>query len=547
MLNTAQDTEHDIGYIDPEFVDTLDDKKKRRLRRLLHNKHMKLCRKSFIDYVQYVDPSYRVAPFHEVILGATQAVAEKKKRRIILNMPPRHGKSRIISELFPAWLMGRDPKTEIIACSYGGELASSFGRKARDIVASPYHRDVFPEAKLSRDSQAAHKWNTPEGGAYYAAGVGGPITGRGADIILLDDLIKGPEEAESEQHRNKIWQWYREVLQTRLLPGGRIVALMTRWHEDDIVGRLLNPPKDVGAPRKGIRVPWEHIYFPALRKDENGNDQALWPSDYPVETLYEIMFDIGMRGWQAQYMNDPQPDEGNFFRRSWFQFHEPMPKPVPEPEPGETIDPKYLPDNLRVFGASDYAVTADAGDYTVHSVIGVSEEDNIYLLDVWRGQTDSLAWIDELLRLMRKWNPAVWIEEGGGIQKAVAGIIVKRMQEENIYVKRAAFPSTRDKATRARSFQARMEMGRIWFPKAEWCEPLMNEMLAFPLGKHDDFVDTMSMFGQHLPGLVAATPEPKKKEPMDWQNPPQPTYDDIYEQQKQQNAIRRRKRWRVGN
>ena len=520
---------NDVGYIDPNIVNGMSADDRQKFSEHLHELRMERCRQDFISYVRYVDPKYEVADFHRTILQSMQSVAEELKDRVLLTMPPRHGKSHAISELYPAWLMGRQPDIQIIACSYAGELAATFGRKARDLIASPEHRDVFPNSELSSDSKSAHRWNTPEGGAYYAAGVGGPITGRGADIILLDDLIKNREEADSQAYRDKVWDWYKEVLYTRLHTGGRIIALMTRWHEDDLIGRLLHPPEDDTLFVDPEELDdWEHIHFPAI----NDKGEALWPSKFPVGKLSQIRATIGRRGWQALYQNDPQPDEGNFFKRDWFKYY------------------KKIPMNLRIFGASDYAVTADGGDYTVHSVIGVDEEDNIYLLDVWRGQTDTLEWVEELLRLMKMWGPYVWIEEGGAIQKSMGGIITKRMSEEKIYIHRAAFPSTRDKASRARSMQGRIQMGKVFFPKTKWFEPLQNEMLTFPLGKHDDFVDTMSLFGQHLPGLKAAAPiKPKPKLPPKTYvvpgKPYAPTFDELAQKQILSERARRENRWGV--
>lgn len=377
-------------------------------------------------------------------------------------MPPRHGKSELASKRFPAWCLGRNPKRQIIAASYNSDLANDFGRNVRNIVAEPEFGQVFPGIGLAADSQAANRMNTNHGGAYVAAGVGTAVTGRGANIALIDDPFKDREEADSERRRELVWDWYRSTLYTRLMPGGAVVLIQTRWHEDDLAGRLLE--QDAGQ--------WDVLELPAI----NDAGEALWPAWYPVDTLQRIKATVGPREWSALYQQKPQPDEGTFFKREWFN------------EPSKTDG------NFRYYGSSDYAVTDGGGDFTVHRIWGIAPNGDLHRIAGWRGQTASDVWIERKLDLIRDYKPLAWFGEGGVIQKAVEPMLKRRMRERNIHCRLEWLPSVADKPTRARSFQAMAATGRVHFePGAD-----LSEFLVFPAGKHDDEVDTASLIGRAI-------------------------------------------------
>ena len=376
-------------------------------------------------------------------------------------MPPRHGKSELASKRFPAWCLGRDPQRQIIAASYNSDLANDFGRNVRNLVAEPEFQQVFPGVTLASDSQAANRMNTNFGGAYVAAGVGTAVTGRGAHIALIDDPFKDREEADSERRRELVWDWYRSTLYTRLMPGGAVVLIQTRWHEDDLAGRLLE--------HEGEQ--WEVLELPAL--DKQG--RALWPEWYDEAALERIKATIGLREWSALYQQQPQPDEGTFFRREWLSQWDKLPA-------------------LRYYGTSDYAVTDGGGDYTVHRGWGIDASGDVYRVDGWRGQTASDEWIERKLDLIARHKPLAWFGEGGVIQKAVEPMIRRRMRERSVYCRLEWLPSVADKPTRARSFQAMAASGRVRFePGAD-----ISEFLVFPAGKHDDDVDTASLIGRAI-------------------------------------------------
>ncbi len=396
-----------------------------------------------------------------MIADRLEAVERGEIDRLMIFMPPRHGKSELASKRFPAWCLGRNPARQIIAASYNSDLASDFGRNVRNIVGSPEFAEVFAGVSLAADSQAANRMNTNHGGAYVAAGVGTAITGRGADIALIDDPFKDREEADSERRRELVWDWYRSTLYTRLMPNAAIVLIQTRWHEDDLAGRLLEHEADQ----------WVVLDLPAIQSDGT----ALWPEWYDVSALNRIKASIGPREWSALYQQQPQPDEGTFFQRGWFKQWDKLPP-------------------LRIYGSSDYAVTDGGGDWTVHRVWGVDSNDNLYRIAGWRGQTPADQWIDAKLDLIEHHKPHAWFGEAGVIQKAVEPMLLKRMRERKVRCRMEWVSSIHDKATRARGFQARASMGNVYFePGAD-----LSEFLVFPAGKHDDEVDVASLMGRVL-------------------------------------------------
>lgn len=436
-----------------------------------------LARRHLIDFTEYTNPLYRAADHHHQICAKLEAVERGEIDRLMIFMPPRHGKSELASKRFPAWALGRRPTRQIIAASYNSDLANDFGRNVRNIVAEPEFAEVFPGVSLAPDSQAANRMNTNHKGAYVAAGVGTAVTGRGADIALIDDPFKDREEADSERRRDIVWDWYRSTLFTRLMPGGSIVLIQTRWHEDDLAGRLLEHD----------RGQWDILELPAI--DEHGS--ALWPKWYDLPTLERIKDTIGAREWSALYQQRPQPDEGTFFQRAWFNDH------------GGKLPA------LQLYGSSDYAVTDGDGDYTVHRVWGIDPTGAVYRVDGWRGQSTSDVWIERKLDLIAKHKPLAWFGESGVIQKAIEPMLLRRMRERKVYCRLEWLPSMHDKPTRARAFQAMAASGRVYLePNAD-----LSEFLVFPAGKHDDEVDVASLIGRAIdqahPAIVKTT-GPKK-------------------------------------
>jgi len=443
----------------------------------------KKAQKGLIQFTEHTFHQYVPAEHHKLIAEKLEAVERGEIDRLMINMPPRHGKSELASRRFPAWFLGRHPDKSIIAASYNSDLATDFGRQVRNILETDEYRGLFGTT-LADDSRAANRWNTKEGGAYVAAGVGTAITGRGADVLLIDDPLKDREEADSELHRQKVWDWYTSTAYTRLAPGGRIIVIQTRWHSDDLSGKLLEEQKRGGDE-------WTILELPAI----NEAGEALWPDFYPLKTLERTRSVLPARDWSALYQQRPTPEEGDYFKREWFRFYD------------------SLPNHLRMYGASDYAVTDKGGDYTVHGVAGVCPDDNLYIVDVWAGQTQSNIWIESFIDLVAKHKPLNWGEEQGQIIKSLGPFIDKRMRERRVYCQRTQFTSVSDKPTRARSFQARAAMGKVYLPhNAPWVADLVGCLLQFPAGRNDDYVDMLGLIGRMLDTMVSGR-APRAPEP----------------------------------
>lgn len=454
------------------------------------------ARTSLLSFTEYTFPEYRAAGHHKLIADALERVERGEIDRLMVTMPPRHGKSELNTKRFPAWALGRNPKLQVITASYNSDLSRDFGRSVRNIVNSQRYAALF-DTRLAVDSKAADRWNTNEDGAYVAAGVGTAITGRGADLLLIDDPLKDREEAESELQRQKVFDWYTSTAYTRLMPGGAVILTQTRWHEDDLAGRLLEQMNEGGDQ-------WHCLDLPAI-SDEG---EALWPERYPLKALERIQTAIGPRDWSALYQQRPSPDEGTFFQRAWFNRHD------------------AVPDGCHIYGCSDYAVTADGGDYTEHGVFAFAPDGTIYAIDWWFGQTAADEWIERKLDLMAKHKPLCWFGEGGVIQKAVEPMLKRRMREREVYCRTEWVASTKDKPTRARAIQSRAALGKLSLPKDGWAQRAIDQCLAFPAGKHDDAVDVLSLMGRVLddahPGVA---PRPTEK----------PTARDKYDREREED------------
>jgi predicted phage terminase large subunit-like protein len=706
-----------------------------------------------ISYAAYQWPGYRDAPHHRLIARHLEAVERGDIRRLMITMPPRHGKSMLASEFFPAWYLGRNPDHYVVTATYAQELADDFGRKVKNQIEDAGFAAIFPGVGLADDSKSAKRFHvegsidggyehpTTQRGAFYAVGVGGPLTGRGAHLLLIDDPVKNREDADSEIIRKKTKDWYTSTAYTRLMPGGRIVIIQcmtgdtpvlmetghekplrdirpgdrvatydngkiavstvrnwinngpdqvfsirmksgiivkanarhpflveeggerkwqrtatlkkgsvilraigangkaspaprltatsqpsakacvcrtttraggmqalerllstlghgvkricatamgsasqsmsaylpnkaafapsasnlrqptsgpigagnfasiiatmgsmfagfsattatlpsdtgrlkqssapllttfeivqdevievvksgvedvfdvqvdrtenfianglvshnTRWHEDDLSGWL---------QAEHDHEDWIVLNLPAI--DDDGC--ALWPDQYDIEALEKIKRAIGPRDWSALYQQRPAPEEGDYFKAEWFRPVHKLPDPA----------------TLRVYGGSDYAVTSDGGDYTVHVVVGVDPDERIYLLDVWRKQASSDVWVAAFCDLVLAHHPIGWAEETGQINAGVGPFLTKEQRTRKAFVARETFPTRGDKAVRAQSIRGRASLSGIYYPAdAPWWPDLRSELLSFPTGKHDDQVDALGLVGQLLDKMLS--------------------------------------------
>ena len=460
------------------IVGAVERRRKLELLALLDERQKREARRRLIPYIQRTFPAFQPARHHHEIAEHLEAVERGEIDRLMIVEPPRHGKSTIASARFPLWYLGRHPSREVIAASYGGQLSGDFGRQLRNLTSNPAHLDVFPRARLQQDSKAADRWHTLDGGVYIAAGVGGAITGRGANLLLIDDPVKSHEEADSEVIREKVWSWYVNDAYTRLMTPNAIVCIQTRWHDSDLAGKLIDEMENGGDK-------WVILHHPAIDKD----GKALWPERYPVEWLERTKRAVGPRSWQSLYQGDPSPDEGLYFKAEWLW------------EYAESERPDLR--TMRIYGASDYAVTKNDGDYTVHLVVGVDPEDHVYVLDLWREQAETDKWVDAFCTKVLRWKPIIWGEESGQIEKGVGPFLRKQIRQRKAWVARRQYSSAHDKSVRARPIQALMSCGMVRFPKnAPWWSHMRSELLRFPTGKHDDIVDTLSLIGRMLDELA---------------------------------------------
>ena len=443
-----------------------------------------LSRKRLLPFVERFNPDYLAGWVHKDICQRlekfSEQVANKESPRLMLFMPPRHGKSTLASVAFPAWHLGRHPDHEFISCSYSGSLAMSFSRKVRQLLREPVYKNVFEKSRLDKDSQSVESWQTTQGGGYVAAGVGGGITGKGANVLVIDDPVKNREDAESDNNREATWDWYTSTAYTRLSPGGGILVILTRWHDDDLAGRLLKQAED-GADQ------WEVIRYPAIAEiDENFRKQgeSLHPERYNVDALEQIRKAIGPRDWSALYQQNPVSDEGDYFSRDMIRYYE-----------YDEIDTA----ELNYYCAWDLAIgQRDRNDYSVGIVVGIDEYDNLYVVDVVRGKYDGFELVEQILDLYETWRPGIVGIERGHIEMALGPFLQKRTRERGLseaYFKDLKV-GRRDKEARARAIQGRMQQGMVYFPKdAVWTGTMVAELLRFPNGAHDDQVDALAWIG----------------------------------------------------
>ena len=452
-----------------------------------------LCRRRLLPFVERFNDQYEAGWVHKDICARLEQfskdVSERKSPRLMLFMPPRHGKSELASKTFPGWHLGRHSDHEVISCSYNASLSMDFSRKVRELLRDKRYHQVFKDTRLDKDSQSAERWNTTNRGGYVAAGIGGPITGRGAHCLIIDDPVKNREDAESETNRESIWNWYTSTAYTRLAPGGGVLIILTRWHDDDLAGRLLTKMKE------GEGDEWDVIEYPALAtRDEPFRKQgdALHPERYDETALLRIKRAVGTRDWASLYQQNPVADDGDYFTRGMFRWFAPAERPPL--------------DELHTYTAWDLAIGQnEVNDFTVGITVGVDRQDNIWILDIVRIKKGSLEIVEAILDMYVRWKSKITGIERGQIEMAMGPLLNQRIRERSLYsfYYEGLKPGKRDKQTRARSIQGRMQQGMVHFPKGDDTVQIMvNEMLRFPAGVHDDCVDTIAWIGLMLDDIV---------------------------------------------
>jgi len=384
--------------------------------------------------------------------------------------------------------MQRVPGASVLAASHTTELSQRFGRRVRNLVA--LHGPTLG-LSLSQDSAAAGRWETQEGAEYYAAGVDTGIAGFRALLGLIDDPVRSKADAESQLMRDRTWDWYKSDFIPRLKPGARIILIMTRWHEDDLAGRILN---ESGKRWKVIKIKAEAGADDPLGRKPG---QFLWDDDeYGYNHVLQREKAMqSPRNWQAMYQQEPSPETGNFFLRSYLKPYDHLP-PL---------------ERMSCYGASDYAVTSDGGDYTVHGVFGLDPQGRMYLCDFWRRQASTDVWVEAFCDMVKRWKPLEWAEEQGQIKSGVGPFRDQMMRQRQSYTLCTPFPTRGDKAVRAQSIRGRMALDCLYVPvTAPWYADFESELLSFPYGKHDDIGDMVGLFGQLLDKVTVGRTKPPR-------------------------------------
>ena len=457
-----------------------------------------LARNSLFGFTLYTQPNYLPGWVHEEICNALdrflQGVIEKKSPRLIITMPPRHGKSELASRKFPAYALGRYPDLNIIATSYAADLASRMNRDVQRIIDQPLYYSLFPQTVLNRTnvktvSHGAALRNSDifevvgHSGGYRSAGVGGGITGMGGDILIIDDPIKDRKEADSKTVRESVWDWYTSTLYTRAAPGGGILLIQTRWHMDDLAGRLLE------AAKSGEGDQWEIVDFPAIATQDEKHrkkGEALHPARYDLEQLHKIKRALGSRDWSALYQQNPVPDGGSIFQRDWLRRYKPFELP-------ETWDKEIISWDMTFKDT-------DGTDFVVGTVWGAKGA-NYYLLDLVRGQWDFVATLKEVIKLHKKYPHILrTLVEDKANGPAVISMLKKKIA--------GLIPVEPDgsKTARAHAVSPVFESGNVYIPEDgayDWVTGYVDEMVQFPSSAHDDMVDSTT---QAIRDLTAKTP-----------------------------------------
>ncbi len=407
-------------------------------------------------------------------------VADGKIKRLLIAMPPRHGKSEFASKTFPAWFLANWPDKRVIVASYAAEFAASWGRKARTLLQE--HGLRFFDVSLRHDSKAADAWNIEgHAGGMQTCGVGGPLTGKGADVLIIDDPIKNAEEANSEVYRQKTWDWYISTAYTRLEPGGSVILIQTRWHEDDLAGRILKHAKETGEE-------WTIINLPALAEpgDALGRepDQPLWPERYDREALEGIRKTVGSYFFSALYQQRPVPPEGGLFKKSWFRYYAADSDLYRLDTSGRIVSTKHC----RRFGTMDIAYSLKkTADYTVLCSWAVTPQSDLLLIAMTRARIDA----PDFVRVIKDTYSDHKLEYIGIEKMLGTSLIAHGVRMEGLTVRMLI--ADVDKITRSIPAQIRMEGGQIYIPANHPDREIIeHELMSFPFGAHDDIVDCFS-------------------------------------------------------
>ena len=437
-------------------------------------KEKETAQDNFMAFVGKVWPNFIHGKHHEKMAAAFEKVARGECKRLIINMPPRHTKSEFASYLLPAWFLGKYPEKKVIQTSHTAELAVGFGRKVRNLVDSDVYKSIFPSLGLQADSKAAGRWATNKGGDYFAIGIGGAVTGKGADILIIDDPHSEQEAALAETNSevyDKTYEWYTSGPRQRLQPGGSIIIVMTRWSKKDLTGRVIKADAQRGGEG------WEVIEFPALFE----NDVPLWPEFWKREELVALRSELPNSKWMAQYMQNPTSEVSAIVKREWWQIWEHDDPPMCE-FTIQSWDTAFLKTER-----SDYCACTTWGVFYQENNVGVMVP-HIILLNSFKERMEFPELKQAAFEHYKEWEPDSLIVEA----KASGAPLVFELRARGIPVQEYTPSKGSDKIARLNSVADMFASGRVWVPATSWAEELVEEVASFPSGEHDDLVDSMT-------------------------------------------------------
>ena len=460
-INSGKLSESDLRVLEAQLI---------KLEKL---KDRELCQEKFIKFVERVWPTFISGAHHKRMAEAFERVANGTCKRLIINMPPRHTKSEFASYLLPAWFLGKFPHKKVIQTSHTAELAVGFGRKVRNLVDSEVYNNIFPNLALQADSKAAGRWNTSKGGDYFAIGVGGAVTGKGADVLIIDDPHSEQEAAMAASNPevyDKVYEWYTSGPRQRLQPGGAIVIVMTRWAARDLTGQVLKS----AAQRTG--EDWEVIEFPAILPSGN----PLWPQFWSLTELEALREELPNAKWQAQYQQNPVGNESAIVKRDWWKWWEKDDPPACE----------YILQSWDT--AFEKTQRADYSAGTTWGIFSCEEDNfapNIILLNTYKKRVEFPELKRDVLREYNEYEPDSMIVE----KKASGAPLIYDLRAMGVPVQEYTPSKGQDKIARLNSVSDIIASGKVWVPRTRWAEELVDEVAAFPSGEHDDLVDATTL------------------------------------------------------
>jgi predicted phage terminase large subunit-like protein len=467
-------TKEDIDEL-IKAVPTMPPDKKRRTLELIRNYQSQLVqedgRDNFLDFVKHVYPDYKVGPHHEKLARIFEEIAAGKKKRVVVNIAPRHGKSELISYLAPAWFLGKYPQKKVIMASHTADLAVNFGRRVRNLVGSDAYKDIFPAVELQADSKSASRWGTNFNGEYFAIGVGGALAGRGADLFIIDDPHS---EQDAKQGRADVflpaWEWFQSGPIQRLMPGGAIIVVMTRWSKLDLTGQIVNH-----MVKNEDSEQWEVVDFPAIMP----SGLPLWPEFWSIEELLAKKASLDVRYWNAQYLQQPTSEEGALIKREWWQIW----------------DKDYPPMCDFIIMSLDAAQEANTrADYNALTTWGVflnetTNNYNIILLNSIKKRLEFPDLKKLVLEEYKEWEPDAFMVE----KKSNGAALYQELRRMGVPVGEFTPGKGQDKISRVNAVSDLFSAGIVWAPEHRWSKEVIEECNDFPSGANDDLVDSTTL------------------------------------------------------